>query len=368
MKLLSCTVNQFKEKLQNQRKVICFGFGGAFVRMLDKFSELHLEENIKIIIDNSSAKWNTNYTYRNETFKIISPNEITNFYKEGDVILITSSWHEEIIQQLENMNCLDNAECYIFKVLKALQCDFDRDQLVFPENIRNTSEIMIPKIIHYCWFGNKELPEKDRKCIESWKKYCPEYEIIQWNESNYDIEKNKYMKQAYEMKKWGFVPDYARLDIIYNYGGIYVDTDVEFIRNIDELLYQKAFCAFEDKDYVALGLGFGAVKHFDLIKEMLEVYDDVSFINSDGSLNCLPSPSYQTKVMDKYGLKHDGKYQIIKDMAVYPEKMLCGMSPYSYQISKKLDGVYMIHHYAGSWLDDKEVQLKNSFQNIINSL
>ena len=100
---------------------------------------------------------------------------------------------------------------------------------------------MIPKKIHYCWFGGNPLPELAIRCIESWKKYCPDYEIIRWDESNYDVTKNKYMYQAYENKRWGFVPDYARLDIIYNYGGIYLDTDVELLNSLDDLLDQKCF-------------------------------------------------------------------------------------------------------------------------------
>ena len=103
---------------------------------------------------------------------------------------------------------------------------------------------MIPKIIHYCWFGGAELPEKDRKCIESWKKFCPDYQIIEWNENNYDVTKNTYMYQAYQAKKWGFVPDYARLDIIYQHGGIYLDTDVELVKNLDSLLENDAFMGF----------------------------------------------------------------------------------------------------------------------------
>ena len=128
---------------------------------------------------------------------------------------------------------------------------------------------MIPKIIHYCWFGNGPIPEKDKKCINSWKKYCSDYKIIQWNEKNYDITKNKYMNQAYQQKKWGFVPDYARLDIIYTYGGIYLDTDVEIIKSFDSLLSNRGFAGFERPDYVNLGLGFGAEAENIIIKKML---------------------------------------------------------------------------------------------------
>ena len=100
---------------------------------------------------------------------------------------------------------------------------------------------MIPKKIHYCWFGGKEMPNKDKKCIESWRKYCPDYEIIEWNESNYSLDKCKYMKDAYKEKKWGFVPDFARFDIIYNEGGIYMDTDVELISSLDDLLSNSGY-------------------------------------------------------------------------------------------------------------------------------
>lgn len=100
---------------------------------------------------------------------------------------------------------------------------------VNPPPIRISETPLIPKVIHYCWFSEKEIPEKYQKCIESWEKCCPDYEIKRWDESNYDISKNPYMKEAYEHQKWGFVPDYARLDILYHYGGIYIDTDVELV-------------------------------------------------------------------------------------------------------------------------------------------
>ena len=140
---------------------------------------------------------------------------------------------------------------------------------------------MIPKKIHYCWFGGNPLPELAQKCIASWKKYCPDYEIIEWNETNYDITKNNYMNQAYENKRWGFVPDYARLDIIYTHGGIYLDTDVELIKPIDELLTLKAFAGVEqNSEYVALGLGFGAEKEHPTIKALRDYYDTLSFVEN----------------------------------------------------------------------------------------
>ena len=131
---------------------------------------------------------------------------------------------------------------------------------------------MIPKIIHYCWFGGNELPESVRKCIESWKKYCPDFVIKEWNESNYDVTKLPFMKDAYEAKKYAFVSDYARLDIIYQHGGIYLDTDVELIKPLDDrLLDTTCFMGMETPGTVATGLGFGAIKGHSFIKQNRDV-------------------------------------------------------------------------------------------------
>ena len=180
---------------------------------------------------------------------------------------------------------------------------------------------MIPKIIHYCWVGNKSKPQSVLYCIESWKKFCPDYEIREWNESNYDFNKNVYMKQAYEAKKWGFVPDYARLDIVYQYGGIYLDTDVELIKGLDKLLNQTAFMGFENTGdgefFVNCGHGFGAEPHHDIIRAARDLYDDVQFLKEDGTYNLVPSPNYTTQTLKKYGLIQENKDQNLPDMTVY---------------------------------------------------
>lgn len=216
---------------------------------------------------------------------------------------------------------------------------------------------MIPKIIHYCWFGNGKLPERDKMCIESWKKHCPDYKIIRWDESNYDINKNKYMKEAYEERKYGFVPDYARLDIVYNYGGIYLDTDVELIRSLDFLLELKGFAGFEAIDtahkYVALGLGFGAEQKNDIIKKMRDDYNDKSFKIKQGVLNLTPSPSYSTEVLIKLGLKPTGTTQQIDGFTFFSEEYFCPLSCVTDSLNIT-EYTISIHHYNASWLTDNE--------------
>ena len=222
---------------------------------------------------------------------------------------------------------------------------------------------MIPKKIHYCWFGGNPLPELSQKCIASWKKFCPDYEIIEWNETNYDIKKNKYMNQAYENKRWGFVPDYARLDIIYTYGGIYLDTDVELIKSIDELLLLKAFAGVEqNSEYVALGLGFGAEKGHPTIKTLRDYYDTLLFVESD-ELNLTPAPKINSIVLQSMGYRFSKQPMDICGMTIFPSEYLC---PINYDTNELTitENTYSIHHYTASWYDESQryaLQLKRQY-------
>lgn len=207
---------------------------------------------------------------------------------------------------------------------------------------------MIPKIIHYCWFGGSPIPEKDQRCIETWKRMCPDYEIKKWDESNYDINKNIYMKEAYEMKKWGFVPDYARLDIIYNYGGIYLDTDVELIKNLDNLLVNCAFMGFEDGKHVNPGLIIAAEPHHETIKDLMSIYRDRHFLKQDGSVDLTPSPIMNTDFLISRGLVQNNKKQTVADITIYPTEFFCPKDYYSGKLNKT-ENTYSIHWFNASW-------------------
>jgi hypothetical protein len=209
--------------------------------------------------------------------------------------------------------------------------------------------IKIPKIIHYCWFGGSDMPDKNIKCIDSWKKYCPDYEIKRWDETNYDINKNLYMKQAYEAKKWAFVSDYARLDIIYNFGGIYLDVDVEIIKNLDPLLENEAFMGFESTQFVALGLGFGAIKGNIHIGKMIDIYNKMLFLNQDGTYNMTTIPVISTEYLEKIGLVRNGNKQTVDNILVLSTDYLC---PKEFETGKINinKNTYSIHHFDASWL------------------
>ena len=222
---------------------------------------------------------------------------------------------------------------------------------------------MIQKVIHYCWFGGNPLPKFAKKCIASWRKHCPDYKIVEWNEKNYDVTKNKYMYDAFLAKKWAFVSDYARIDIIYNFGGIYLDTDVELIKPLDKFLNMSMFCGWEERDAILdhnnisyensinFGLGFGAVKGHPILKEILELYDKINFYDENGKMNLMACPHYQTMILKKYGLDDTKRsFQILeKDTYVFPEDYFSPKSQTT-GVIKITNNTISIHHFSETWI------------------
>lgn len=224
---------------------------------------------------------------------------------------------------------------------------------------------MIPKKIHYCWFGRGQMPELANKCIASWRKYLPDYEIIEWNEENFDVNMIPYTKEAYEAKKYAFVSDYARFWILYHHGGLYFDTDVEVIKSLDDIIAKGAFMGCENEAQegatalaVAPGLGLGCNPGLLFYKKMLDLYATLHFINNDGSLNKKTVVSYTTELLAQYGLENKNTIQQVADIYIYPKEYFC---PKSFDTGKTkiTKQTRSIHHYSGSWLSsyDKFVVL-----------
>lgn len=206
----------------------------------------------------------------------------------------------------------------------------------------------IPKEIHYCWFGKGKMPPLAEKCIKSWEKYCPDYKIICWNEENFDIGQNRYMREAYEAGKWAFVSDYARLKIVYEHGGIYLDTDVELIKPLDSLIEDVGFMGFDEKGIVATGLGFAAEPGNAIIGEFLADYDDIPFVLEDGSFDLTPCPDRNTATLVRLGMDTSVSDQVFMGIRFLPDDYLC---PMDYLTGKKTitKNTYSIHHYSASW-------------------
>ncbi|MCI8660513.1 MAG: glycosyl transferase [Lachnospiraceae bacterium] len=210
----------------------------------------------------------------------------------------------------------------------------------------------IPRVIHYCWFGGKELPALAKKCIASWERYCPDYEIREWNEKNFDVNQIPYTRQAYQNGKYAFVSDYARFHILEEFGGIYMDTDVELLKPLENILENGAYIGCEEDGGQGIavnpGLGMAACAHNEFLSEILDGYKNRLFLNKDGSQNVVTVVEYTTALFIKHGLKDLPGIQKIGDFTIYPREYF---SPQHYKTGKVAitSKTYSIHYYSASW-------------------
>ena len=213
---------------------------------------------------------------------------------------------------------------------------------------------MIPKLIHYCWFGRSPLPPLAKKCIASWRVFLPDYEIKEWNEDNFDVSILSYTADAYSAGKYAFVSDYARFWVLYRYGGVYFDTDVEIIRSMDDVLKRGPFLGFElvEKERLAVnpGLGLAAFPHMPLYKDILSRYETMAFAKEDGSLNPYTMIPMVTELLVAAGLKGDGTIEHIAGVDVYPPEWF---NPFDYLTGRlrKTENTRSIHWFAKSWME-----------------
>lgn len=212
---------------------------------------------------------------------------------------------------------------------------------------------MIPKIIHYCWFGKKPMSDDVKKYIETWKKYCPNYEIKQWNEDNFNINQNLYCKEAYEAGKWAFVSDYVRLKVLYEYGGIYMDTDIELCKSFDDLLIYDAYIGFESDTRLSTGV-IASCERNKWIENILLHYDNIKFKKNDNQYDLTTNVEIISKITkDIYNIKLDNTFQIFgNNMVTFPFEYLCAKDFIDGKIYKT-EKTYAIHHFSGSWLSWK---------------
>ena len=225
---------------------------------------------------------------------------------------------------------------------------------------------MIPKVINYCWFGRNPLPESAIKCINSWKKFLPDYEIKEWNEDNFDVNIIPYTQEAYASKKYAFVSDYARFWILYNYGGLYFDTDVEIIKSIDDIVERGPFMGVEveatsrgNTPLVAPGLGLGVNPGLGLYQEILDLYNDMHYLLPNGMTSTETVVTITTELLCKKGLQNTPEVQCVDGVWIYPKEYFCPKS-YDTGALNLTEKTYSIHQYTGSWLSE-EARFSNEF-------
>lgn len=350
---------QFKKYIEN-KKIYIWGAGRALESCIDLYFD---NKEIEKVIDNDEKLWGTVIKCKNRDISIFGLNDFLREVKINNnlseiVLMISSSFYAvEIVEMLDSIPELDGLECVLQVLIR------NKKEAIESYDFTK-GEQKIPKKIHYIWIGGNPLPEKFVKNIETWKKYNPDYEIIQWDESNYDFEKCDYVREAYESKAWSFASNYARLDIIHQQGGIYLDTDVEIVNNFDRLLNDEAFVNMGYTDRINIGCGFGAIEKHPMIYEMLNRFNNSHFILSDGKQNKRPFHTYLHPVAKKYGFEISNKYQKIKDIVLYPCEVMSpltigGMEDF---ISEK---TVSIHQEIGAWKTEKEKEGMEKLKKLI---
>lgn len=207
----------------------------------------------------------------------------------------------------------------------------------------------IPKIIHYCWFGGNPKSKLALNCILSWKKFCPEYKFYEWNESNFDVNSNIYVKEAYENKKYAFVSDYVRLKALYEVGGIYLDTDVELLKSLDDLLFYQTVVGFEEKKFIMTGFLATECKQ-DIFEEWLDSYKDRHYIIKNGKQDNTTNVHIFTNILKNHGLITNGEFQTFSGITVFPSEYFSPRNYYT-EKTKITFNTYAIHHFERSWCE-----------------
>lgn len=345
-------------------RLICFGAGGHLKTITELYRFCNFSDDIEAICDNDASLWGSSKWIAGREIPVISMDQLRECCQDhSTVLLITCHLYSmEIVRQLDQDAAFHGINVYVGSFLSD-KADGAKEKAV----IRQEGSLRIPKTIHYCWFGGQRIPDVYREYMESWKRFCPDYEIRRWDEGNFDISQSAYMSQAYRHKKWAFVSDYARIRILYEYGGIYLDTDVELLRSWDEFLYSGFFCGMEDAHHVNLGLGCGAVKGHPVLKRMLDIYDGMCFEEKDGSLNLTPCVAYQTEAMRSFSFEMKNVLQVREEGSIYPTGFFAPLSPW---------GVYTpnvntasIHHYTASWQSkDNQSRVQNMYRQYLERL
>lgn len=333
---------------KSESKIVIFGCGVVGSTITPEIlKDYEIDDRVVCYVDNDKLRWDTSIEIFDREIKIFPPSKIKEL--DGNItVLISASRYAGIYDQLKTICREDRYSCYVIPMLCIENFQVDGGKGV----IKTSTKQLIPKKIHYAWFGGKPIPDGLQLCIDSWKRYCPDYEIIRWDESNYDVHKNQFVHQAYANRKYAFVPDFARFEILYEYGGIYLDTDVLLKRNLDELLYQEAFCGVEKWQVINPGGCCGAVKGHESLKAYIQAWSNRSMYRLDGTVDNSSSGRIDTAVAIKNGYKINGLTQNVLGMNIYSYDYF---QPYDYMSGKTeiTSDTFSVHQYNGSWLDEK---------------
>lgn len=339
-----------KKVKENDSRIIVYGagmIGQIIVPYLVR--KYNLYSHIDCFIDIDKRKkgqkiYIDNYIYEIKNTDYLEEN------KDNQIILITNSKYSKVLEFLDNIQTLESTDGYIVPIMQLHEIEENNNCIIIEKKYKTQ---LIPKKIHYCWFGKKEMPQFLCSCINSWREKCPDYEIIEWNEDNYDINRHEFTKEAYTNGKYGFVTDVARLDILYENGGIYLDTDVTLLKNLDNCLYQEGFIGTEKWGNINSGGGCGFMKEQAMLKKLIDYRENFQFMMSDGSLNIETNGVYESKPFLDAGFRPDNTLQEIEGVTIYPSYV---NHPYDYMSCEThlRNATMSVHHFFGGWMEEED--------------
>ena len=349
MILRNASIGEMLSEIGN-RKLALFGAGGSMRDFFQDFGEA-AAEHVSVIVDNSPGE-RTEFIYKERRILVLSWED---FEKQvsGDscAILITVKEFEEVLCQLDKVEALDRSLCYVLHA--PFLWNHSRNGRRFVAHDFRRERGKIPKIIHYCWFGPSAMPELERRCVKGWEQLYPDYRFLFWNEKNFDVTKVPYVREAYEAGKYSFVSDYVRLDVLYRYGGIYLDTDVELFERLEPLMGNDAFFAFEHWNLLNTGLGCGCIPLHPVIKDLRSLYHRMCFRNADGSLNLTSCPEYHTEYFQKMGVEIENRTQEVGGILFLSSDYLSPMNQGNGMLELNVNSMG-IHKYSCSWLPEEQ--------------
>lgn len=351
----------------NKKDIICWGSGKHFKNITYPFlCESGLIDRLRGFLDTTGKG---NVVLNGKEYERIRKSDLYSKNNDNTVILIAVTGYREIQTQLLQDDCLASAMAIPAIYLESLYEDLRMLSVVKPEmNYRKNIKPVISKVIHTFWFSNEELPIKYKKCLNSWKKYAPDFEIKMWNLDSYKPVNCMFFDQAIEDRNWAFASDYARADVLRRYGGVYMDLDVEILRPIDDLLYNDAYMSFESLTRIECGSGMGFKAGNKILDEICKSYENRPYYKADGSWDNSTCPVRYTEIIEKHGLQKSGCFQFVDDITIYPFEVLTCKS-FDTGIIYNSELSYTIHHHNGSWIPSgAKDAMENRYKEIENFL
>lgn len=360
MKTWNTSIDKFLEYIKD-KEIYIYGVGDFYQRLTRRVIYSHIHKSVAGYIDN--GRKGEKITVSGQEYHIYGV-EFLKSIRRGIVLLCGTTYLDEMYRQLMSQCLPDEIECFIMPLIWAVSDGKDDPEITACLSMKDDShseiENKIEKKIHCCWFGGKKKPAKYQKCIDTWKRVCPDYEIIEWNDDTYDCGKNIFVKQAYEKKKWAFVSDYARIDVIYHYGGIYLDVDVELLKDFEPLRQFDSFFNYGVRHMVELGSGFGSVKQNPFIGTLLKLYEGVEFLDKNGQ-------SQETKYVQpvwindsflRKGFWLNGDMQLVDNMLLLPRRFYTPKEDFFLCNYLQCDDTRGIHHFNSEWQPNEYHKLR----------